>query len=175
MEWSIQDFGAIGEIVGGIGVIASLIYLGTQIRFSAKSTNAESVRELLKGQAEIVTNDPRLGQWVARWVEGDRSAVVQLQMKVGFRTIFDWYQAMWIARRSRLIDRAFADDLMQRWLGYTFALSHGREIWKLLEIEYEKEFAAYVAAYIAQNPVTITATEEAELVREYNKIAQLTS
>jgi hypothetical protein len=173
MEWSIQDFGSIGEIVGGIGVIASLIYLGTQIRFSAKSTNAENVRALVTGWRELVaTQDRRVGQWAAKWVEGDRSEIVHLQMKVGFRTTFDWFQSVWIARQSQLIDSTFAEELMQRWLGYTFAFSHGREIWRLLEDEYDAGFAAHLNAYIDQNPVTADENQELELIREYNRTTQ---
>ncbi len=32
MEWTIQDLGAIGEFVGAIGVVLTLIYLAYQIR-----------------------------------------------------------------------------------------------------------------------------------------------
>ena len=32
MEWTIQDLGAIGEFVGAIGVVPTLIYLAYQIR-----------------------------------------------------------------------------------------------------------------------------------------------
>ena len=32
MDWTIQDYGALGEIIGAIGVIATLAYLAFQIR-----------------------------------------------------------------------------------------------------------------------------------------------
>lgn len=32
MEWTIQDLGAVGEFVGAIGVVITLIYLAYQIR-----------------------------------------------------------------------------------------------------------------------------------------------
>ena len=38
---NIQDFGAIGEIVGGIAVIATLMYLSVQIRQSNTSTHRQ--------------------------------------------------------------------------------------------------------------------------------------
>jgi hypothetical protein len=32
MEWTVQDFGAVGEFVGAIGVVVTLVYLAYQIR-----------------------------------------------------------------------------------------------------------------------------------------------
>ena len=53
MEWSIQDFGAIGEIVGGIGVIASLLYLSVQIRQNSRSTKAEAVQAAQQSMVDL--------------------------------------------------------------------------------------------------------------------------
>lgn len=36
MDWTIQDYGALGEIIGAIGVIATLAYLALQIRQNTK-------------------------------------------------------------------------------------------------------------------------------------------
>ena len=47
MDWN--AIGAIGEVVGAAGVIASLIYLSLQIRRSDQTTRAESLRSLLDG------------------------------------------------------------------------------------------------------------------------------
>ena len=44
MDMSIQDWGAIGEILGGIAVFASLGYLALQIRQSNRQAKAESLR-----------------------------------------------------------------------------------------------------------------------------------
>ncbi len=35
---TIQDWGAIGELIGGVAVIATLVYLSMQIRQNTKST-----------------------------------------------------------------------------------------------------------------------------------------
>ncbi|MCH8140758.1 MAG: hypothetical protein IH908_04080 [Proteobacteria bacterium] len=32
MEWTIQDLGAVGEFIGAIGVVITLVYLAHQIR-----------------------------------------------------------------------------------------------------------------------------------------------
>jgi hypothetical protein len=44
MEWTIQDFGALGEFIGGIVVIVTVIYLALQLRTS--NSQAEAATEL---------------------------------------------------------------------------------------------------------------------------------
>ncbi len=44
----IMELGAIGELVGGVAVIASLIYVGLQVRQSNAINRAESVRSFVR-------------------------------------------------------------------------------------------------------------------------------
>ena len=161
MKWTVQDFGAIGEIVSGIGVIASLIYLGIQIRFSAKSTSAESVRELMTGIREVVLRRDRFGVWIEKWLNGDRSKVVEVELKVELRLVFDHYEAIWNSIKSGSIDRSIARSFMHRWLGFTFSWSILRDIWKTMEDEYDPDFFDYINEYMNSNPQTF--------IREINR------
>ena len=43
---TIQEWGAIGELIGGIAVILSLIYVGTQVRQNTNASKLASYREL---------------------------------------------------------------------------------------------------------------------------------
>jgi hypothetical protein len=47
MDW--EMIGAVGEILGALGVLASLVYLGTQIRSNTKSLQAASLQHVLDG------------------------------------------------------------------------------------------------------------------------------
>ena len=51
MSW--DAIGAIGDFVGGLGVVASLIYLATQVRHSARVTE-ENTREVGAAAREAV-------------------------------------------------------------------------------------------------------------------------
>ena len=51
MNW--DAIGAIAESIGALGVIASLIYLATQIRQNSRSVKAESVRQLLGQSSDL--------------------------------------------------------------------------------------------------------------------------
>ena len=45
---NIMELGAIGELVGGVAVVASLIYVGLQVRQSNQINRAESVRSFVR-------------------------------------------------------------------------------------------------------------------------------
>jgi len=51
MNW--DAVGAVAELIGALGVIASLIYLAIQIRQNSQSVKAESVRELLSQSSDL--------------------------------------------------------------------------------------------------------------------------
>ena len=44
----IMELGAIGELVGGVAVIASLLYVGLQVRQTNQINRAESVRAFVR-------------------------------------------------------------------------------------------------------------------------------
>ena len=52
MNW--EAIAAIGEAVGGVAVIASLIYLALQIRQSRQLERAVSIRELFQKGSDMV-------------------------------------------------------------------------------------------------------------------------
>ena len=175
MAWGIQDFGAMGEIVGGIGVIASLIYLGTQIRFSTKSTNAESFRQLMTAMREVLARADRLGLWIEKWLDGDRSTIVELNLKVEMRLVLDSYHAVWISMDSGSTDENLARDFIQRWLGYTFSWSILRDIWRLMEGEYDPKFVQFVNSYLSQNANVFTEAQQKEFIRDMNAVVAATN
>ena len=68
---NIMELGAIGELVGGVAVIGSLLYVGLKVRGSTKEQKASSLREATRATADVVQNflAPR-GAEV--WLEGMR-------------------------------------------------------------------------------------------------------
>ncbi|NNL85227.1 MAG: hypothetical protein HKP27_06215, partial [Myxococcales bacterium] len=66
----IMELGAIGELVGGVAVIASLIFVGLQVRQSNVVARDMSVRSIANevGQIFLKTCDPQLARVVRRGV-----------------------------------------------------------------------------------------------------------
>ncbi len=68
MNW--EAIGAIGEVVGGVAVIATLLYLAVQIRQNAQSVRNAASLSVNEGLAEInrrVSNDP---EFADLWLRG---------------------------------------------------------------------------------------------------------
>ncbi len=53
---TLQDLGNIGEFVGAVGVVVSLVYLAVQIRQNTKATRANSVQDLTENINKAAEN-----------------------------------------------------------------------------------------------------------------------
>ena len=97
---SIQDWGAIGEIIGALAVVASLIYLAVQIRQNTRqiSLSLESTklaafeRNVESGNRtrEILITDPDLADLFLRGVSGfvDLRSTEKFRCDMLFRNLF---------------------------------------------------------------------------------------
>ncbi len=57
----IMELGAIGELVGGVAVVASLLFVGLQVRHSNKLASAETVRSFLHEYNAVMREGARPG------------------------------------------------------------------------------------------------------------------
>ncbi len=166
MEWSIQDFGAIGEIVGGIGVIASLIYLGTQIRFSARTTQADSTRDIVAQFNQLKYFDDRAFPWTELWINGHRSPLIRFQLDDAARNVFNVYESVWIAMDAGSINQRYVHGLFRRHLLYHFGGHYQREFWNRIALDYDPGFVAYIDEHLKDIPEGLDDQEVVELMRE---------
>jgi hypothetical protein len=66
---NIQDLGSLGELVGAVAVVISLLYLATQIRQNTQVVRASSYEDVAKGTREFMAlfvQDERLAQMYLR-------------------------------------------------------------------------------------------------------------
>ncbi len=166
MEWSIQDLGAIGEVIGGIGVIASLIYLGTQIRFSARTTQAESTREIVSQFNQLKYFDDRAFPWIELWILGHRSPLIQFQLDDAIRQVFNVFESVWIAMAAGSINAQYVRGLFRRHLLYQFGGNYTFEIWSRISSDYDPGFVDYINEHLKDIPEGLDHQEMVELMRE---------
>lgn len=55
MDLSIQDWGAIGEIVGGLAVVLTLLYLGIQLRQSGTGMQASAYQQWVGTHTQVLS------------------------------------------------------------------------------------------------------------------------
>jgi hypothetical protein len=71
---SIQDWGAIGEIAGGLGVIFTLLYLATQIRQNTKhvaSASLQAMSQRVEDRMMAVATNSQFANVFRRWRDGE--------------------------------------------------------------------------------------------------------
>ena len=69
MDWTIQDLGALGEFVGSLAVLVTLIYLARQIRESNRLARSSRAHDAMSGFGvlnEMIVNHPTLADLLAR-------------------------------------------------------------------------------------------------------------
>ena len=61
---SLQDWGAIGELLGGVAIIVSLLYVGLQIKHGNRETRANTLQATLDSEMSLQTEAMRYaGTW----------------------------------------------------------------------------------------------------------------
>ena len=74
MDLSIQDWGALGEIIGAVGVIATLLFLAVQIRANTKESRLTATAEIARDYntyLQHLTADEDLSRLWRNAVDGD--------------------------------------------------------------------------------------------------------
>lgn len=81
---SIQDLGSIGEFVGAIAVVLSLLYLATQIRQNTQATRASSYEDVAQGVRAfmaLIAEDDELAQLYLRGAAQSQPLAPQEQLR----------------------------------------------------------------------------------------------
>ena len=151
---NIQDLGAIGEIIGGIAVIATLIYLSIQVRQANVSTHRN-----MYAQAATATSEFWLA--LARDYELNETFTSMLRAPgdLGERDlnrahlVMDSYLSL--MESYYLHNKEYGEQLSQeRWgriLSRMLATPGGRNYWKLRRSSFHAEFAQYLDAFVQSN------------------------
>ena len=53
MKRSLQDYASIAEIISGIAVVISLLYVGFQIQIATNESRSQSAQSIFEGQREL--------------------------------------------------------------------------------------------------------------------------
>jgi len=150
--------GAIGEVIGAAGVIASLLYLSIQIRRSDQTTRAESLRSLLDGWRETGVHlfvDSGLTELFAKGLTDferlDASEKRRFHYLVA-ENVFQAQQAMQLHQRGLLQEVDY-----DAWIYYVASLIQtpgGSKVWPSIEATITPTIREVINDYIAANPDT---------------------
>jgi hypothetical protein len=161
MNW--EAIGAIAELLGAIGVIASLVYVGIQVRQNTRSVRAATYDAMVRTSGDFLSpliEDPELAaafeRAVASWPEVDprsRERVMYLLTQL-FR---NWENAFFQWKQGTL-----AQGLWAPWRRVILSYYHQpglQEWWKVRKTAYSEEFQRYLESS-EPPPVSIRTTRQ---------------
>jgi hypothetical protein len=137
--------GAIGEVVGGIAVVATLFYLAFQIRQNTQMSRAAMTKDLmLASRAAIMdstANDRLAGIWAE--IRGDFDDADAARRYTFYQSFFRLYELQFNLSRQGLIDESIATsyELVIRMFTRT---KHFDQYWSVGRGQFHEDFAAYV-------------------------------
>jgi len=148
---SIQDWGAIGEIIGGVGVIVTLLYLAAQIRQNTKQVASASLQALSsRVEARMMANatNAEFAELLQRWRDGEELTEVELSRANSWfgswvSDLQDGYRQFKLGLVSEGVLKGRIYTVMQ-----LIGTSHGRENWKMLREIVDPEFRDWLEGKI---------------------------
>jgi hypothetical protein len=148
MKMTIQDWGAIGEVVGALAVVVTLVYLASQVRYArlaaadaSRQGRADGVRELLL----TVVNNPDFRQ---AWRKAGPLAEPNLR-----------------ALANRLGPEVTVDEADMIWHGVcAWAYLHWAQ-WRAMKTEHDaRELESLIAGFYSRPPMSVVWRDD-ELLR----------
>jgi hypothetical protein len=140
--------GALAELLGAVGVIASLVYLANQIRQNSQSVRAESVRQLLGQSSQMFMSATTSVEVVAAQVkaragddlgEEDSTRLMLLTMAI----LGNYENGFYQYRSGSLPEEIHAS--FRRRLSEQLRIPWFRETWDQFGDRFTTEFRSYVS------------------------------
>jgi len=146
MNW--DAIGAIGEMIGAVAVVATLIYLAAQIRQNTNATQATSRETVSQYTIDLLLQLSRDDDTVVFWrsaltdpTDLDPSARFRRDM-IAYAVAEGWEMAYMQWRRGVLSDRDW--EKWDRIIASYMVLPEFREFWETSSINLGADFRAYV-------------------------------
>lgn len=145
MGLSIQDWGALGELIGSIAVIVSLIYLAAQIRLNTRATYVATLQEIQRDWRQI--NEPadsRISVAVQKERDGEElTPNERFYLRSYFLRHMRTYENLWYAHHQGQLPDALFEGYMAA-MPEIMRLGRNQERWSRYREElFHPDFVTY--------------------------------
>jgi hypothetical protein len=163
---TLEQWAYLGQIAAAVAVIASLIYLGVQVRQSnvlSRAQTRQSMMELAQEQILIYVNDPEL--WACVFATGKLTDEQNVKAHMWLTASMRQREYEWLAHRDGVMDA----DMFAAYtsvIAFILGTERNRRWWETRkEIkEFDPGFMAYVDSLLAQSSLT----NYSELIETWN-------
>ena len=141
MNW--EAIGAIGEVIGALAVVLTLIYLARQIAVQNRSTQISLIENIVQGfndANKLLASDAYLAKLFERGMTDpdDLSDEESAQCAWLFRVYMNLFSKAWEYHRRGVVDSEMYNTLMIQ--GAVLAQSKGGQRWLANESDFQPEF-----------------------------------
>jgi hypothetical protein len=160
---NLQSLSNLSEIISGIAVVITLIYLALQIRQSTRAAQTENYACALERISSMQSRMSQDGDFALLISSGMRdisklTSVEKMQFNWAMLEVFGAYEFMFHASQTKDIP----EEVWQRWsmsIAIMMSYSGVQAWWKVNPNPFTASFTAYVESIISDNPTDMKAVQ----------------
>ena len=147
MDLNWEAIGAVGEILGALAVVGSLVYLASQIRTQNREARVASVHDAAEAYRTTIASmqEPEMADLHIQAIENfdDLTPSQRLRYIVFMLRIFKvWEESYFQWRENRLDSEAWESMLSP--LTDVMTTDGAKKVWELRKHQFRKDFADYI-------------------------------
>jgi len=153
---NLESLANLGEIIGAIAVVVSLIYLAVQVRQNTRAQQAENFSRALDRVAAMqatLSRDPDISVIFSKGVSDPSNLTTgeRLQFTWAMYELFGAFEFMFLASKENSIPEEF----WQRWssaVAWWLTFPGVQSWWNVRPIPFTGSFTSYVESLLENNP-----------------------
>jgi len=157
----LQTFANLGEVVGGIAVVVSLIYLAIQLRQTNESQRTENYVRALERISATQSSLSQDGEFSRLFAKGVQDPALltpreRIQFTWALYESFGTFEFLFHAAQKKSVP----DEVWSRWsriLAWWLTFPGVTRWWTARPVPFTDSFSAYVEATIRDNPTDMSA------------------
>ena len=162
----LESLANLGEIVGAIAVVVSLVYLAVQVRQNTQAQRTENFSRALDRVAAMqasLSQDSDAAVVFAKGVEepSELSPIERIQFTWAMYELFGAFEFMFLASDTD----AIPEEVWQRWssaVAWWLTFPGVQTWWKVRPIPFTDSFTTYVESLLENNPTDNETTRRYE-------------
>ena len=162
---NLESLASLGEIVGAIAVVVSLLYLAVQVRQNTRAQRLENASRILDRTASMqgaLSRDPAMSVLFSKGVSDPSKLTTQerIQFTWAMYEFFGALEFMFLAANENSIP----EEIWQRWssaAAWWLTFPGVQAWWNARPIPFADSFSSYIESLLDDNPI------DAESTRRY--------
>ena len=159
---NLESLASLGEIVGAIAVVVSLLYLAVQVRQNTRAQRLENASRILDRTASMqgaLSRDPAMSVLFSKGVSDPSKLTPQerIQFTWAMYEFFGALEFMFLAANENSIP----EEIWQRWssaAAWWLTFPGVQAWWNVRPIPFADSFSSYIESLLDDNPIDAEST-----------------